>query len=120
MERAGPIRRVERHRNKAGGGVWSATRGGKDGGSPISETKRDYQVGRGKPPVDSRFKKGQSGDPRGLRPKNLPALSVDALNEKVVATIYGQPARSPARGGREPSSATFGPAFAAQPVRLRS
>ena len=61
----------------------------------MSETKRDYQVGRGKPSVDSRFKKGQSGDPRGPRRKNLPALLVDALNEKVVATIYGQPARSP-------------------------
>jgi hypothetical protein len=27
----------------------------------MSETKRDYEVGRGKPPVHSRFKKGQSG-----------------------------------------------------------
>jgi hypothetical protein len=40
----------------------------------MSETKRDYHVGRGKPPVHSRFKKGQSGDPRGPRPKSLPAL----------------------------------------------
>ena len=56
----------------------------------MSETKRDYEVGRGKPPVHSRFKKGQSGNPRGPRPKNLPALLVDALNEKVVATIDGE------------------------------
>jgi hypothetical protein len=27
----------------------------------MSETKRDYAVGRGKPPVHTRFKKGQSG-----------------------------------------------------------
>jgi hypothetical protein len=27
--------------------------------------KRDYTVGRGKPPVDSQFKKGQSGNPGG-------------------------------------------------------
>jgi len=29
-------------------------------------------------------------DPRGPRPKSLPALLVDALNEKVVATIDGE------------------------------
>ena len=55
-----------------------------------SENKRDYEAGRGKPPVHSRFKKGQSGNPRGPRPKNLPALLVDALNEKVVVTIDGE------------------------------
>jgi len=49
----------------------------------MSETKRDYEVGRGKPPVHSRFKKGQSGNPRGCPPKNLPALLATALNEKV-------------------------------------
>ena len=55
-----------------------------------SENKRDYEVGRGKPPVHTRFKKGQSGNPRGPRPKNLPALLVEALNEKVVVTIDGE------------------------------
>ena len=56
----------------------------------MSENKRDYEVGRGKPPVHSRFKKGQSGNPRGPRPKNLPALLVAALNEPVVVTIDGE------------------------------
>jgi hypothetical protein len=56
----------------------------------ISESKRDYQVGRGKPPVHTRFKKGQSGNPRGPRPKNLPALLVEALNETVTVTIDGE------------------------------
>src|SRR3974377_871978 len=56
----------------------------------MSENKRDYAVGRGKPPVQTRFKKGQSGNPRGPRQKNLPALLVEALNEKVVATIDGE------------------------------
>jgi hypothetical protein len=36
----------------------------------VSETKRDYQVGRAKPPVHSRFKMGQSGNRRGPRPKS--------------------------------------------------
>jgi Family of unknown function (DUF5681) len=40
--------------------------------------------------LHSRFKTGQSGNPRGPRPKSLPALLVDALNEKVVATIDGE------------------------------
>src|SRR5215471_10561109 len=56
----------------------------------ISENKRDYEVGRGKPPVHTRFKKGQSGNPRGPRPKNLPALMVEALNKKVTVTVDGE------------------------------
>src|SRR5271169_6280249 len=88
--------RAEFARCQAGGGVARAARGQQDDGSPpmsankTSENKRDYEVGRGKPPVHSRFKKGQSGNPRGPRPKNLPALLVDALNEKVVVTIDGE------------------------------
>jgi Family of unknown function (DUF5681) len=58
--------------------------------SKNSENKRDYEVGRGKPPLHSRFKKGQSGNPRGPRPKNLPALLVEALNEPMVVTIDGE------------------------------
>ena len=56
----------------------------------MSESKRDYQVGRGKPPVHTRFKKGQSGNPRGPRPKNLPALLIEALDEPVTVTIDGE------------------------------
>ena len=56
----------------------------------MSETKRDYQVSRAKPPVHGRFKMGQSGNRRGPRPKSRPALLVDALNKKVVATIDGE------------------------------
>jgi Family of unknown function (DUF5681) len=40
--------------------------------------------------MHTRFKKGQSGNPRGPRPKNLPALPVEALNDKVVVTIDGE------------------------------
>ena len=54
------------------------------------EKKRDYQVGRGKPPVHSRFKKGQSGNSSRPRPKSLPALLVPALDEKVTVTIDGE------------------------------
>jgi hypothetical protein len=50
------------------------------------ETPRDYQVGYGKPRRHTRFKRGQSGNPRG-RPresKNLPTLLTEALNERVI------------------------------------
>src|ERR1700747_826493 len=59
-------------------------------GNPMCESKRDSAVGRGKPPVHTRFKKGQSGNPRGPRPKNLPALLVEALDEPVPARMSGE------------------------------
>ena len=56
----------------------------------MNESDGEYRVGRGKPPLHSRFKKGQSGNPRGPRAKNLPALLVAALAEPVVVTTNGQ------------------------------
>ena len=47
--------------------------------------KNDYDVGFGKPPKTSRFKKGKSGNPKG-RPKgsrNIKTDLTDALNQKV-------------------------------------
>jgi hypothetical protein len=44
----------------------------------------------GKLPLHTRFKKGQSGNPRGARSKNLPALLVEAFDDKVVVTIDGE------------------------------
>jgi len=58
---------AELHFGKRAAGVVLAARGGKGGGSSMSETTRDYEIGRGKPPLDSRFRKGQSGNPRGPR-----------------------------------------------------
>jgi hypothetical protein len=46
----------------------------------------DYQVGYGKPPDRTRFKKGESGNPKG-RPKGAKNLKTDLMeemNEKVV------------------------------------
>ena len=48
-------------------------------------------MGYGKPPRHTRFKRGQSGNPRG-RPrgsKNLPTLLTEALNERVVVAENG-------------------------------
>jgi hypothetical protein len=53
----------------------------------------EYKVGPGKPPLHTRFKKGQSGNPHGPRRKNLPALLVAALDEPVVVTAGGESRR---------------------------
>jgi Family of unknown function (DUF5681) len=55
----------------------------------MSGVKRDYKIGYGKPPVGRRFQKGQSGNPRGPRRKDLAALLVAALNEPVYTVIDG-------------------------------
>lgn len=51
-----------------------------------------YQVGFGKPPAQTRFKKGQSGNPNG-RPKgtlNLATVITKTLRERVVINENGQ------------------------------
>jgi len=55
------------------------------------DSEGDYEVGYGKPPRDTRFKRGQSGNPRGRPPgaKNLSTLLNEALNESVVVTENG-------------------------------
>ena len=51
----------------------------------------DYEVGYGKPPRHTQFKRGQSGNPRG-RPsgsKNFATLVTEALNEPVTIAEDG-------------------------------
>ena len=61
----------------------------------MPDDEHDYKVGPGKPPLHTRFRKGQSGNPGGRSKKDLPALLADALNEPVFVTIDGDAARSP-------------------------
>ena len=53
--------------------------------TPESRPEDNYEVGYGKPPKHSRFKKGQSGNPSGRprRSANLATHFEAALNEKV-------------------------------------
>jgi hypothetical protein len=56
------------------------------------DEKRGYDVGYGKPPCQTRFKKGHSGNPKGRTAgdKNLSTLLSEALNERVVVTQNGR------------------------------
>jgi hypothetical protein len=56
----------------------------------MADSESGYQVGPGRPPLHTRFRKGQSGNPGGRSTKSLPALLADALNETVVVTIDGR------------------------------
>lgn len=53
----------------------------------------DYLVGKGRPPVETRFKPGRSGNPRG-RPKTVKTVDAilrEALHRKVALTEHGRP-----------------------------
>jgi hypothetical protein len=52
-----------------------------DAGSREKPRKGDYAVGRGRPPVQSRFKPGQSGNPKGRRAErpNIQAMIKDVM-----------------------------------------
>ena len=51
--------------------------------------KKDYEIGHGKPPVATQFKKGKSGNPRGrpqkpsyyVKPQHVTSVADDLLNE---------------------------------------
>ena len=65
----------------------------------MSNTERhlnqSHQVGYGKPPRDSRFKAGQSGNPKGRKKgaKTIRGVMKAAINEKISVSIGGKTKR---------------------------
>jgi len=57
-----------------------------------SDKELDYEVGYGRPPRQTRFEPGRSGNPRGRpnRSKNLATLLSEALREPVIVTENGR------------------------------
>jgi hypothetical protein len=56
----------------------------------MANDEHDYKVGPGRPPLHTRFRKGESGNPGGRGKKQLSVLLADALNEPVFVTIDGE------------------------------
>jgi hypothetical protein len=61
----------------------------------------DYDVGYGKPPQHSRFKKGQSGNPNGRRPKDARSITRRQLRRDVLNALETEiDASAPGRSGK--------------------
>lgn len=60
---------------------------------PHRGNSRSYEVGYGKPPKASQFRKGQSGNPRG-RPRRRPSLAEAALQQLYrYVSVRGEPGK---------------------------
>jgi hypothetical protein len=66
-----------------------------DDDEPRSAEDRGYEVGHGKPPKEHRFKKGQSGNPRGRRKGSTSRRKIvhDIANEMNSVNVGGKPMR---------------------------
>jgi hypothetical protein len=55
-------------------------------------TTGDYEIGFGKPPKATQYKKGQSGNPGGRKPGSRSHSEIinKAMNEKVTVTVKGR------------------------------
>src|SRR5690349_25164355 len=64
-------------------------------GGPVAKRKKAYRVGYKKPPQATRFKPGQSGNPRGRpkRSKNLVSAIQKEMNERISITENGRKKR---------------------------
>ncbi len=52
-----------------------------------SDNKRNYDVGRGKPPIHSRYPKGKSGNPNGRPKGKVTRIDADAVLDAVLSAL---------------------------------
>ena len=78
----------------------------------------DYEVGYKKPPQHTRFKQGQSGNPRAKpkRSHDFASLLTEILDERVTMTENGQPRRGSRQKSDRPQRAGRPQGDAAVPV----
>ena len=57
-----------------------------------NKAQKNYKVGKGRPPVETRWKPGQSGNPRGRRKgrRNLESMFFGELHRRVVVVENGK------------------------------
>jgi hypothetical protein len=57
-----------------------------------TQIRRDYEVGKGKPPKDSQFQPGVSGNPSGRpkKPQKLHSAMIEILSRDITLTVNGQ------------------------------
>jgi|GEM_PF-289500 len=110
-----------RHRTRPTGGAVPAARPDREAGRAAGSSPTvlgDYDIGYGKPPKRTQFKRGQSGNPRG-RPrgsKNLSTYLTELMNSPISVRIDGQSTRM--TGSQALAKSLFGKALKGDPKAI--
>ncbi len=68
----------------------SGSGAGRSGNSAGQKSKASYEIGYGKPPKHTRFKKGQSGNPKGRMPLHARSISKSQIDRDVLVVMQAE------------------------------
>ena len=68
----------------------SGSGAGRSGNSAGQKSKANYEIGYGKPPKHSRFKKGQSGNPKGRMPLHARSISRSQIDRDILVLMQAE------------------------------
>ena len=68
----------------------SGSGAGRSGNSAGQKSKASYEIGYGKPPKHSRFKKGQSGNPKGRMPLHARSISRSQIDRDILVLMQAE------------------------------